>query len=132
MLEYSNRVPGAQLIPTPPARKAANSSSGRPCCRSPHGSSVGNPAVIVSRCRMDTRGASADADGQRRSSGTYASAASSRRSLPSSRSASTADAVKLLVMEAILNTVPSSGAGPPAYRSPSPAACTSSPPSTIP
>src|ERR1035437_5288468 len=131
-LEYSNRVPGAQLKRTPLARKAAKSSSGRPCCRSPHGSSVGNPAVMVSRCLIEIGAASGLTGGQSRSSGTYAPAGSSSPSTPSSRSARTADAVKLLVIDAILKTVASSGAGPPRARSPSPDACTSSPSTTTP
>src|ERR1019366_9172434 len=98
---------------TPRARKAAKSSSGRPCCRSPHGSSVGNPAVMVSRCLIEIGAASGLTGGQSRSSGTYAPAGSSSPSTPSSRSARTADAVKLLVIDAILKTVAASGAGPP-------------------
>ena len=87
---------------------------------------------MVSRCRIDTRAESGVTDGQPRSSGTYSSAASSSFSRPSSRNARIADAVKLLVIEAIRKTVPASGAGPPRFRWPSPAACTSSPSSTIP
>ena len=70
--------------------------------------------------------------GQPRNSGTYSSAGSSSLSIPSSRSARTADAVKLLDIDAIRKTVSASGGGPPRCRSPSPAACTSSPSSTIP
>ena len=125
-------MPGALAKLTPPARNAANSSSGMPCCRSPHGSSVGKPAVMVSRCRSDTGTESRVTGGQPRSSGTYTSAGSSSLSAPSSRSASTADAVKLFVIEAMRNTVSASGAGPPRQSSPNPAACTSSPSITIP
>ncbi len=41
-------------------------------------------------------------------------------------------AVKLLVMDAILKTVPASGTGPPSQRSPRPPECTSSPPAMTP
>ena len=67
---------------------------------------------MVSRCRIDTRAESGVTDGQPRSSGTYSSAGSSSLSTPSSRSARIADAVKLLVIEAIRNTVSASGARP--------------------
>jgi hypothetical protein len=112
-LEYSNRVPGAQLKLTPLLRKCEKSWSGRPCWRSPHGSSVGKPAVIVSRCLIEIRAASGLTGGQSRSSGTYSSARSSSLSRPSSRRVKIADAVKLLVIDAIRKTVPASGGGPP-------------------
>jgi len=64
--------------------------------------------------------------------GTYLPAGSSRPSAPSSRSSSTAAAVKLLVIDAIRNTVPGPGAGPPSHCSPRPPACTSKPPATTP
>ncbi len=67
-----------------------------------------------------------------RSSGTRKAAGSSSRRAPSSRSASTAAAVKLLVIDAMRNTVPASGAGPPSQRWPYPAVCTRAPPATIP
>ena len=50
--EYSNRVPGAQTKVTPPCRSSAKRSKSSPCCRSPNGSSVGNPADIVSKCSI--------------------------------------------------------------------------------
>ena len=87
---------------------------------------------MVSRCLIDTRAASGVTGSQPRSSGTYSCAWSSSLSSPSSRRARIADAVKLLDIDAMRKTVPASGTGPPACRSPSPAACTSSPSSTIP
>lgn len=125
-------MPGAQLNRTPPASSAVKPAGGSPCCLSPHGSSVGNPAVIVSRCLIVTRSASGVTGGQPASSGTYFSAASSSASRPSSRSSMIADAVKLFDIEAIRNTVSASGGGPPEKRAPNPAECTRTPPETTP
>ena len=87
---------------------------------------------MVSRCLIEIRAESGLTGSQSPSSGTYSSARSSRRSVPSSRSAMIADAVKLFVIDAIRKTVPASGGGPPTWRTPSPPACASSPPITIP
>ena len=131
-MEYSNRVPGAQLNETPAASSWSNAVIGSPCCRSPHGSSVGNPAVIVSSCLIVTGAASAEPQVQPASSGTYWAAGSSSASAPASRSSRTADAVNDLDMDAIRNTVFASGAPAPRTRAPNPALCTSSPPATMP
>ena len=87
---------------------------------------------MVSSCRIVTGGESGLAWRMPRSSGTYPAAASSSRSTPSSRSASTAAAVKLFVMDAIRKTVPASGGGPPSQRWPDPPACASEPAATTP
>ena len=42
----------------PAASNRSKASSGRPCCRSPHGSSVASPADIVISCRIVTGGES--------------------------------------------------------------------------
>ena len=131
-MEYSNRVPGAQLNETPAASSSSNAVIGSPCCRSPHGSSVGNPAVIVSSCLIVTGAASADPYVQPASSGTYCAAGSSSASAPASRSSRMADAVNDLDIDAILNTVSASGGPAPRTRAPNPALCTSSPPATMP
>ena len=82
----------------------------------PHGSSVGNPAVIVSSCLIVTGAASADPPVQPASSGTYWAAGSSSASAPASRSSRMADAVNDLDMDAIRNAVSASGG--PAPRDP--------------
>ncbi len=87
---------------------------------------------MVSSCRTVISGASALTWRIPRSSGTSLATGSSSRRTPSSRSASTAAAVKLLVIDAMRNTVPASGAGPPSQRWPNPPVCTRAPPATIP
>ena len=77
-------------------------------------------------------GESAVALGWPRNSGTKSVTGSSSLSTPLSRSASTAEAVKLLVIEAIRNTVSAPGGGPPSQLSPTPPAWASDPPATIP
>src|SRR6185437_12832221 len=93
----------------PPRSSAAKSAAGSPCCRSPQGSSVGNPPVMVSRWRSVGSGESALGSARPASSGTYSRTGSSSRSAPASRSARIVDAVKLLVIEAMRNTVAASG-----------------------
>ena len=51
-------VPGGRVNGTPSRSSRVKSSSGSGVCRSPHGSSVTNPAVCVSRWPTRIRGES--------------------------------------------------------------------------
>ena len=132
MFEYSNATPGAFENGMPARAIADRNASLRASWRSPHGLSSGKPSECVRRCRSVISGESFVAFGIPASSGTHFATASSRESLPSSRSLRIASAVKLFVMDAIRKTVSASTAPPAVSRTPQPFAKTSSPSTTRP
>ena len=95
---------GARVKDKPWLTKSSKVSIAKLSCRSPHGSSVGNPAFMVSKSRIFI-GCPDSGIPILSVQGRYWAISSSRRSSPRSRSIKTAIAVKLLVIDAMRKTL---------------------------